>query len=131
MFHHIDCLSVILSYLCYVDQLSLKLTCHNPIVLNFKAILIKRLLQHRIVPNTILANVFCDHLHKTGAYIAGSFILDCLYDTNHHNDIDIYDQTTLGYDGIEDWFGYGNPNSNLLFTQELYNMGFIANHNTS
>ncbi len=156
MFVNYDCLSVILNHLCYVDQLSLKLTCHNRILLNFKNIFIKRL--DKIVPKE-LTNTFCDELYRTGSYVAGSFILDCLYDTNNHNDIDIYDQTSLqvfdkkpisfgedcfkGYKKnnlqssdekpisfVEDCFGFkGYKKDNLQFTQSLYKMGFFAKHN--
>jgi len=33
----------------------------------------------------------CETIYHTGAVVSGSFILDCLYDTNYHGDIDIYD----------------------------------------
>lgn len=33
----------------------------------------------------------CEEIYNSGACVAGSFILDCLFDTNYHNDIDIYD----------------------------------------
>jgi hypothetical protein len=135
MFQNDDCLSLILSDLCYVDQLSLKLSCHNRIILNFKKIFIQRLIKDKIVPEE-LTNQFCDELYKTGAYVAGSFILDCLYDTNHHNDIDIYDQTELQVSCqgqipfIADCFGFGYRDDNLQFTQALYKMGFFSKHNT-
>ena len=35
---------------------------------------------------------FCEAIYHKGATIAGSFILDCLYETNYHGDIDVYDQ---------------------------------------
>lgn len=149
MFVNNDCLSVILNYLCYVDQMSLKLTCHNRIVLNFKNIFIHRLIQDKIVSEA-LTNTFCNELYRTGSYVAGSFILDCLYDTNNHNDIDIYDQTSLqaferkqisfvedcfAFEGkqisfVEDCFGFKEYNKdNLQFTQSLYKMGFFAKCN--
>lgn len=31
----------------------------------------------------------CEVIYNTGACISGSFILNCLYDTDYHNDIDI------------------------------------------
>ena len=145
MFNNMDCLSVIANKLCYIDQLSLKLTCKNKMPLNFKSILIKRLLEHRIVPTIAFAKLFCENLYATGAYVAGSFILDCLYDTNHHNDIDIYDQTSLIpfythtdkdgnqsiYNGIDDLYGFGTSDmNNLKFTQTLYTMGFFSKHDT-
>ncbi len=141
MFNNDDCLSEILN----IDQLSLKLTCKNKMMLNFKNIFIKRLLDNHIVPTIELGILFCENLYETGAYVAGSFILDCLYDTNHHNDIDIYDQTSLiplythrdkydnmtTYKGIDDLFGFGDSDiNNLKFTQKLYKMGFISRHNT-
>ena len=33
---------------------------------------------------------FCEKLYQSGSYVSGSFILDCLHDTDYHNDIDIY-----------------------------------------
>jgi len=38
-----------------------------------------------------LRHNICEIIYKTGACVSGSFLLDCLYDTNYHNDIDIYD----------------------------------------
>lgn len=112
---------------------------------NFKDIFIRRLLQHNIVPSLKDTELFCDNLYDTGAYVAGSFILDCLFNTNYHRDIDIYDQT--GFDLIpkqEQTFlheccqeekdrkyeyycsdKFDNFESkNLRFTQSLYKSGF-------
>ncbi|CAK7994874.1 Hypothetical protein POVR1_LOCUS392 [uncultured virus] len=33
---------------------------------------------------------FCEMLSETKSVISGSFIMDCLYGTNYHNDIDLY-----------------------------------------
>ena len=47
----------------------------------------------------IIAQHFCLKLHQYVGYVSGSFILDCLYDTNHHNDIDVF-LTTIDYSRI-------------------------------
>ena len=145
-----DCIINIKSNLSYIDILCYKLTSKSNfdkiILPDFRDIFIKRLLKHNIIPSTIEANLLCDNLYNTGAYVAGSFILDCLFDTNYHHDIDIYDQTGLDlipkppiyYNGHEccqeekdrkysycdsdrfEDFGY----KNLQFTQSLYKMHF-------
>ncbi len=137
---NLDCLSSILSKVSYVDNISFRLTCKvtkNIPLPSFKDIFIKRILEHNIVPSYEVALKFCDNLYETGAYVAGSFILDCLYDTNHHQDIDIYDQTdpidkylyhnsmgqTHTYYKLNDSFNEFGDN-NLKFTQSLYEMGF-------
>jgi hypothetical protein len=117
---------IICSNLSYIDILSLKYTCReNPQILlpSFKNIFINRSLQHNIVQSYNDAILFCDNLYDTGAYVAGSFILDCLYNTNYHGDIDVYDQgqcdcfnNSLFRGGIED--------DNLKFTQRLYQANF-------
>ena len=38
----------------------------------------------------VLASNLMNDIEKLGGHIAGSFILDCLYDTDYSNDIDIY-----------------------------------------
>ena len=130
---NIDCLLLILSNVSYVDNLSFKFTCkytNNKILLpNFKDIFIKRLLEHNIVPSYNEAVIFCNNLYETGAYVAGSFILDCIYDTNYHQDIDIYDQTNSvnphrsGSYVHNDMFKFGD--NNMKFTQSLYSSGFV------
>jgi hypothetical protein len=68
-------------------------------------------------------------LYNTGAYVAGSFILDCLHDTNYHQDIDIYDQTnSVDYQRSNsyvhnDMFKFGDDK--MRFTQSLYSSGFV------
>jgi hypothetical protein len=122
---------------------------------NFRDIFINRLLQHNVVPLREDAEILCDNMYETGAYAAGSFILDCLYDTNFHNDIDIYDQmgvckensipdmmspnwhkdnicvsnsTDKNY--FSNYFSkFGDPN--MLFTQALYKLGFKSAHITN
>jgi len=136
-----DCLLSILSKVSYVDNISFRFTCKyckNIPLPNFKDIFIKRLLEHKIIPSYDEALIFCNNLYETGAYVAGSFILDCLYDTNYHQDIDIYDQTepvdlytyTAPYSGqistyyrLNDSFDEFGDND-LKFTQSLYKMGF-------
>jgi hypothetical protein len=153
-----DCINNIKSHLSYMDILCYKITSksnYDKIKLpNFKDVFIKRLLEHNIVPSLVDAELLCDNLYNTGAYVAGSFILDCLFNTNYHKDIDIYDQT--GFDlipKVEDYFDvdheccqeekdrkyqitvgdyFGKYNGsddnvnckNLLFTQSLYRSGF-------
>jgi hypothetical protein len=122
-----DCLSLILSKISYVDNINFRLTCKyakNIQSPNFKDIFIERLLEHHIVPSYETAVKFCNNLYETGAYVAGSFILDCLYNTNYHQDIDIYDQTILKDNYIVDGFEkFGDDN--LKFTQSLYELEFL------
>jgi hypothetical protein len=146
-----DCIDNIKSHLSYIDILCYKLTNksnnYKMILPNFVDVFIKRLLQHNIVPSYEDAQLFCDNLYNKGAHVAGSFILDCLYNTNYHGDIDIYDQT--GFDLIPKREGatlnhkeccqeekdrkyeyisgdtFDNFESkNLQFTQSLYKLGF-------
>ena len=146
-----DCINVIKSHLSYIDILCYKLTDKSNfgkmILPNFKDVFIRRLLQHNIVPSVEDAKILCDNLYNTGAYVAGSFILDCLFDTNYHGDIDIYDQT--GFDKIQkkrhfmlnhkkcsqeeedrkyEYTGSDKfenfESKNLQFTQSLYKLGF-------
>jgi len=126
IFQNLDCLSLILSKISYVDNLNFRLTCRDAKAINlpkFRDIFIERLLEHNIVPSYDHAIKFCDSLYETGAYVAGSFILDCLYNTNYHHDIDIYDQSTLVNNYVENGFSkFGDYN--LKFTQILYVLGF-------
>lgn len=123
----IDCRDNIISYLCYIDLLNVKLiskTDYKIVKLNFRELFIKRLLQHEVLPNYNLAVQFCDKLKETGAVISGSFILDVLYDTNFHNDLDLYDNSMITNDNcLMD--GYNSKNSDILkFTQYLYKANF-------
>ena len=79
-----------------------------------------------------LTDDFCKALYEKKAFVSGSFILDCLLNTNDHHDIDIYDYTT-SIDSRELHYSYhtgGNfskddPTDNkLLFTKYLYSAGF-------
>lgn len=127
-----DCLNLITNDLCYIDIFSLKYSCKSLSLLkftlpNFKDILIRKLLECNVVPTKEDALKFCDNLYDTGAYVAGNFILDCLYDANYHNDIDIYDQTSLDPKSVTNnnicWF-HDFGSKNLKFTQSLYHLGF-------
>lgn len=124
---NLDCVLLILSKTSYITNISFKLTCKCAKDIQprkFKNIFIERLLEHNIVPSYEIAIKFCNNLYETGAYVAGSFILDCLYNTNYHQDIDIYDQTTLINDYVYDRFKkFGDQN--LKFTQSLYNLNFL------
>lgn len=96
-----DCHNKILSYLCYLDRLSYKMinkTSYENIKLNFRDLFIERLMRHEVVPSYELAVQFCDKLKETGAIISGSFILDILYGTDNHRDIDLYDLSTYSND---------------------------------
>jgi hypothetical protein len=147
-----DCIDNIKSYLSFMDLLCYRLTNksnHYKIILpNFRDLFIKRLLQHDIVPSLENAELFCDNLYNTGAYVAGSFILDCIFNTNYHGDIDIYDQTGFDlipikngeltriyheccqeendreyeYSGSDKFKDFGSKN--MQFTQSLYKLGF-------
>lgn len=64
-----------------------------------------------------------DELAICGAVVAGSFVLDVLYDTDHHNDIDIYDRTSLSLDHVDRSFYRATlrngGDNNLKFAQFL------------
>lgn len=140
-----DCHNKILSYLCYLDQLCYKMinkTSYEKVMLNFRELFIKRLLQHEVVPNYDLAIQFCDKLNETGAIIAGSFIIDVLCGTDVANDIDCYDLTTYNegnlvhrrqilnsekYNNgvtVGDFFHDFGDQQRLCFTQYLYQADF-------
>jgi len=116
-----DCWYYVLQFLNYVDIKSLRLTCRSMYELpqpSFKQIFKKRLLP--VVHTEEKAEEFCQQLYKHRAYVSGSFILDCLYDTDYHSDIDIYDNANPNVDyflrqGFED-FNY----QYLKFCQFLY-----------
>ena len=76
-------------YLCYVDKMSLKLTCNqcSLISLNFKKVIKKKLTKYIDDPKT-----FCQKLHQTGAILSGSFIISCLYDNDNFNDFDVFEK---------------------------------------
>lgn len=137
-----DCQNIILSKLPYLDMLNYKMTNksnYQSVILNFRERFIQKLLQCQVVPSFQLANQFCDKLYETGAKIAGSFVLDVLYDKCDSSDIDIYDSTlfrnqsiyeygedyTVGYK-IDDFFKEFEDNHRLKFTQFLYQAGFLS-----
>ena len=71
-------------------------------------------------------------LKQSGAIIAGSFILDCLYDTNYHNDIDLYDKMLLT--NFRGCFKYGEEpldDKGMQFSQYLWIAGFRDGVNCS
>lgn len=123
----IDCQDNIVSYLCYIDLLNVKLISKNDyqlIKLNFRELFIKRLLQHEVLPNYDSAQQFCDKLKETNAIISGSFVLDVLYGTDYHNDIDCYDNSYLNDNSIVDGFNNTDYLNVLKFTQYLYEVDF-------
>jgi hypothetical protein len=74
----------------------------------------------------------CEFIYYTGACVTGSFMLDCLYNTNYHNDIDIYDLINITDNEIKNThytpasvlYSF-KPNDNKLpFTKFIYASGF-------
>ena len=104
--------------------MSLRLTCYNLSLLpkpNFKSIFKQRLLS--FLDTEKEAEDFCQNLYKSKAMVSGSFILDCLYGTNYHDDIDIYDQADPNKIYMErSNFKFGD--NYLKFNQYLYNQKF-------
>ncbi|CAK7994775.1 Hypothetical protein POVR1_LOCUS299 [uncultured virus] len=74
----------------------------------------------------ILRYNFLEELYLSGGSISGSFLLDCLYGTDYHNDIDIYEpddcDTYTSENVSTGYFEFGG--SNVRFTQFLYQSGF-------
>ncbi len=140
--------NILFQYLSYVDVMALRFTCkylHNVDPPHFRDIVEKRL-QEVLYPKNIKSckenviekrSVFCDKLYEYGSIMSGSFILDCLYNTNHHNDIDIYDpadpEKSYSLRGQFDYtqdneYHYGDPY--LKFAQYLYKCAFHPAHLT-
>jgi hypothetical protein len=124
---NLDCWKEIASYLSYIDILTLQSTCQLTSLLilsNFKDIFMSKLMEHHVVPHLKLAKTFCKNLFETNAYVSGGFILDCLYNTNDHHDIDIYDYTNI--DNYKSFFSYDDNDiiKNLPFTKKMYDMKF-------
>lgn len=134
--NNVDCSKEVCQFLCYTDIICFKnlnkLHYKNIILPDFKQLFMNKLVTCQVVPSLSDASLFCDALYNTGAYVAGSFILDCLLGTTFHQDIDIYDQT--GKDQLYDdnnrktytdacYFNNNNA-KNLTFTQYLYKNNF-------
>lgn len=98
---NVDCSNYVCQFINYIDIIcykSLNKIHYKHIVLpDFKQIFMNKLVECEVVPSSDEAILFCKALYDTGAYVAGSFILDCLLGTNYHDDIDIYDQTGMDY----------------------------------
>ncbi|CAK7994780.1 Hypothetical protein POVR1_LOCUS304 [uncultured virus] len=123
-----DSISIICHHLSYIDLLSLKRSCKDlstTALPPFINVFISKLLECSVVPSLGAAQTFCDDLYETGAFVSGSFILDCLFNTNVHQDIDIYDQSNSQMSPQGDKFkNFGDEQ--LRFTQSLYKNGFKA-----
>jgi len=61
-------------------------------------------------------------IFQSGAIVCGSFILDVLYDTNYHQDIDIYERGNNELDDDRYKFHFGDQH--LRFSQFLWCCGF-------
>ena len=73
-----------------------------------------------------------EELYQSGGAISGSFILDCLYGTNYHNDIDIYEPEgksrnfpPSSYSPVVERSLFRFGDTSLKFTQFLYLCGFM------
>lgn len=129
---NVDCNKAVCQFLSYVDIICIKninkLHYQYIVLPDFKQLFMKKLVECEVVPTIKEANLFCDALYDTGAYVAGSFILDYLLDTDYHHDIDIYDQTGIDrypdgeYTNSDMFSQFGDKN--LQFTQYLYNNNF-------
>jgi hypothetical protein len=89
-----DCWYIISRKLTYVDCQSLRMTCKNFYDLpqrDFSSIVSEKLQDY--LPKDQIPR-FLQILHLSKSYISGSFILDCLYDTNYHSNINIYTEST-------------------------------------
>lgn len=159
-----DHFTSISNFLCYVDVFALRVTCktlHRKVRnKDFRQIFIQKLIpifywpDYQSIPYQISleeyetirnhtcsleeavqrATDFTDNLFKCGAYVSGSFMLDCLYDTDYHNDIDVYDEadpnkTYMG--DITQWrsvFKFGDRYNR--FNQYLYRANFMNSENS-
>ena len=96
---NVDCSNMVCQFMSYVDIICFKSINHAHykyiILPNFKKLFMNKILECEVVPSLKEAELFCETLYTTGAYVAGSFILDLLLGTNYHDDIDIYDQTGI------------------------------------
>jgi hypothetical protein len=133
--NNVDCSREVCHYLCYIDIIcfkNLNKLHYKTIVLpDFKQLFMSKLVTCEVVLSLNDASLFCAALYNTGAYVAGSFILDCLLGTNFHQDIDIYDQTGKDqeYDDnnhtiYTDPCYFNENGKNLSFTQYLYKNNF-------
>lgn len=87
-----DILLSVVHHLCYVDYMALKFTCKKLHIgmrdmKDFKRIFINKLAKNFTLKCAV---ELCTTLQSTKSMVSGSSILDCLYDTEHRNDIDIY-----------------------------------------
>lgn len=114
-------------FLSPVDIMALRKTCKSCRD-GFKMPDFKELFKRRLLPifgpaGTLeQAEDFCHYLKITGAVVSGSFLLDCLYNTDTHSDIDIYDWTDPEK---KSWASYGPYDHSLPFARYLYNINFV------
>jgi hypothetical protein len=114
----------ICKYLCYVDRISLKFTCHtlniriSGTILDFIPIIKKRLLQ--FLPSIKEVDKFLHLLSKFGVIISGSFILACLYNKDWFGDIDIYEN----YNFFKDFWHKKMEKIKIIPNRKLRNQKF-------
>lgn len=119
-----DLRQYITNFLDCVSVMSLRLTSRRESRLkmpDFRKIVARKLAPH--FPDRHINEVL-DALYASDAIMSGSFILDCLYDTNYHHDVDVYDPSgVVAYGpGSGD---YGNPGSlKFKFMQYMYATGY-------
>lgn len=89
----LDVLNYITEYLCFVDAMACRLVCRfwGSIKKPDIVALVKRRLLSALSSKEAV-DQFCEAVYNTGAVMSGSFLLDCLYGTSCHKDIDVYDQ---------------------------------------
>jgi len=121
----IDAVVAISGHLCYVDAMTLKLTCRrfkNIPLPDFRNIVIQKLRECGI-PDP---ESFNDKLLETGSVMSGSFLLDCIYYTDHHEDIDVYEpSTSTTYASEEDYASFPDT---MPFTHYLTDNGYTVGY---
>lgn len=119
-----DLRQYIANFLDCVSVMSLRLTSRRESRLkmpDFRKIVARKLAPH--FPDRDVAEVL-DALYASDAIMSGSFILDCLYDTNYHHDVDVYDPSGAPNTGPGS-ADYGDPGSpKFKFMQYMYSTGY-------
>lgn len=88
-------------YLCYVDQFAFKLALgkkFQSVKLDFM-----KIVKEKLQPHVHNVDEFLNFMNKNNCVISGSFMLDCLYDKNWSNDIDIYEFYDEDFQEYEEW----------------------------
>lgn len=120
----VDLRQYIANFLDCVSVMSLRLTSRRESRLkmpDFRKIVARKLAPH--FPDRDVNEVL-DALYNSDAIMSGSFLLDCLYDTNYHHDVDVYDPS--GVPNTEPRpANYGDPGSpKFKFMQYIYSTGY-------